>query len=573
MLVELHIQDFALVEELTISFPAGLMVLTGETGAGKSILVDAIDVLLGERVGTELVRSGASRASLAAVFELADRPEIAHLLEEAGIPPEPDGLLHIAREITREGRNPCRLNGRTCPLSLLRALGERLVDLHGQHEHQALLHSERHQEYLDRFGSPAHQELVARLAAQYQVWQEAGRRLRQLLADEGARQRELDLLRFQLAEIEAAAPQPGEDAELEQEAARLANAERLAAAADEAYRALYEGVAEGMSALDLAARAERGLLAAGQHDPELAKLAEPLAQAADLIRETSRELTAYRESLVFDPARLEQVQARLHLLADLKRKYGGELEAVLAYQERAAGELAAWEQRDVLLAEAEAAREQAEQALAASCRELSGSRQQIAGQIRERLAGELAELGMPDARFEVQLDPAPDPDGLLLEGQRLAVSAVGVDRVEFLFSANRGEPPQPLARIASGGEVSRVMLALKSVLAQADPVPTLAFDEIDSGIGGRTAEAVGRKLQALGRHAQVICVTHLPQIAYRATHHLAVAKQVRGGRTVITVRPLQGQERVEELARMQAGARVTPAVLEHIRQMLAEAAS
>lgn len=571
MLVELHIKDFALVAEAAIALGPGFTVLTGETGAGKSILVDAIDILLGERAGAELVRTGAAKAQLTAVFDLADSPQAAAAAAEMGIELE-DGLLYVAREITPEGRNPCRVNGRPCPVSALRAVGDLLVDLHGQHEHQALLRTEHHQAYLDRFGGEKQQQLLAEVAAAHSRWREVGSRLRRLQEDEGSRLRELDLLRFQLDELAAADPQPGEDEALAAETGRLANAERLARAAEEAYGALCEGVAEGLSALDLAGAAERSLADAARYDPDLEPLAAELAQVQEAIQEAGRTLSRYREGLVFDPARLEQAQGRLHLLEDLKRKYGGDLAAVIAYREEAAGRLAEHEGRDELVAALTAELAVAEGELAAACSRLSAARRELAAMLAERLSAELADLAMPAARFEVGLDVQEDPAGLPVEGRRLAVTAAGVDRVEFMFSANAGEPPKPLAKVASGGEVSRVMLAIKSALAAADPVPTLIFDEVDVGIGGRTAEAVGQKLGALGRHAQVVCVTHLPQIAYRAAHHLAVEKAEAAGRTTVAVQALAGEGRIEELARMQAGGHVTPAVLEHIRQVLAEVA-
>jgi len=571
MLVELQIRDFALVAEATVRFGAGFTVLTGETGAGKSILVDAIDMLLGERAGADVVRAGAPRATLGAVFDIASLPHVRALLADLGLDPEPDGLLHISREITPEGRNPCRVNGRPAPLSAVRALGERLVDLHGQHEHQALLRVERHQEYLDRFGGPEHLALLAEVGKHYARWRDLRARLADMQQEEGARLRELDLLRFQVEEIRQADPQPGEDEALAAEVNRLANAERLAAAVDEAYAALYEGPAEGMTAVDLAGAACSRLAAAAGMDPHLGALAEMVSQATDTIREAARELASYRDELVFDPARLDAAQRRLHALEDLKRKYGGSLEAVAAYREQQEAALAAWEGRDELVADLTRQLGEVEGDLGRACAALSAARRQLAEQISGRVAAELAELSMPAAQFQVRLESSQDAEGVEVAGRRLAVSATGTDRVEFLFSANPGEAPRPLARIASGGEISRVMLALKSALAEADPVPTLVFDEIDSGIGGRTAEAVGARLQGLGRRAQVVCVTHLAQIAYRASHHLAVDKQEAAGRTVVQVAELRGEARVGELARMQAGAQVTPAVLEHIRQMLGAA--
>lgn len=566
MLTELQIENFALIDKLTVSFAPGLNVLTGETGAGKSIVIDAINVLLGERAGTELVRTGASRAMLQAVFELSDATHLLPALAEVGVEPE-EGMIILSREVAREGRNLARLNGRACPVSVIRQVGDLLVDLHGQHEHQSLLREECHLDFLDALGDVAFHQLKAEVATRNRTRNALRQEMHALQTDERERLRTIDLLSFQVREIEKAAPIPGEEEELTTERSRLANAEKLHAAAAAVYSLLYEGD-EGRAVLDALGEAEMQLATLQRFDPELEALAKQLESATEQISDVCHELGAYRDRVLFDPERLEEVEERLGLLTSLKRKYGESIEAVLAFADETRAELDRLAHHEERLGELAAEIARVEAALAADAQRLSALRASLATRLAADVQAELAQLGMPKAIFRVDLRRQPQQDGLPVEGEPVAVTGNGIDVVAFHISANPGEPPKPLAKIASGGELSRIMLALKAVSARGAGVPTLIFDEIDTGIGGRTAEVVGEKLSTVAHQAQVICVTHLAQIAFYADRQFLLEKDTDGERTVSRMRALDHDARVEELARLQAGGRVTDAVLTHIREVL-----
>ncbi|MCS7208236.1 MAG: DNA repair protein RecN [Fimbriimonadales bacterium] len=549
MLHSLHIENLAIIDRLEVHFAAGLNALTGETGAGKSILIDALSLALGERADPDLIRAGAEKLRVNAVFELPNDPELCALLSELGVEPE-EGLLYLSREVQAGGRSIARINGQPAPLSTLRAIGERLVDLHGQHEHQSLLKPSSHLEFLDRWlGEPA-LSLRAQVRETVQALRQAERELQELTEREREREQMLDLYRFQVDEIRKAHLQVGEDEQLETEARRLTHAEKLMALAGGAYDALMGE----QSAYDRAAEASRNLTEIARIDPTVAEWRDWLENALVHIEEVARHLRAYAESIEYDPARLEEVIARLELIKRLKRKYGDTIEAVLQYAEDAEAKLRALEtqseRREVL--EAQIAELQAH--AKALCAELSQMRQAGARRFAETVQACLRDLAMERAEFFVEVRPKP-------------MDTSGADSVEFLFSANPGEPPRPLSKIASGGEMSRVMLALKTALADAAPVPTLVFDEIDAGIGGRTAHAVGEKLATLAHHCQILCITHLPQIASRATHHLAIEKQTDGTATRVQLHTLEGESRVREIARMLTG-EPTETALQHARELL-----
>lgn len=570
MLTELYIENFALIDKLTVAFSPGLNILTGETGAGKSIIIDAINVLLGERAGTDLIRTGATRAVLQATFDLAQAPHLLPVLADLGIEPE-DDLLILARDVAREGKNVARINGRPTPVSILRQVGDVLVDLHGQHEHQSLLREEHHLAFLDTQGDAdflALKNEVAELARTRQVLRHE---FRDLQSDERDRLRAIDLLTFQVEEIEKAGLFSGEDEALQAERMRLTNAEKLHAAAAAVYQLLYEGDEEGRrSVLDALGEAQGQLAGLARYDEELGTLITALDTATVQITETARELADYRDRAQFDPKRLEEVEERLALLATLKRKYGESIDAVLAYGVEQRVELDRHAHHEERLDELQQQIAAVERRLADRALALSRQRQALAHEMAAQIQAELSELGMPKAVFTINVRHRPHADGIHVEGGQVAVTPQGIDEVAFHFSANAGEPPRPLAKIASGGELSRVMLALKAVSARGIGVPSLIFDEIDTGIGGRTAEAVGEKLAHVARQAQVLCVTHLAQIAYYGDSHFLIEKVVEGERTVSRMLLLDSDARVDELARLQAGGRISDAVLEHVRQVLAE---
>jgi len=555
MLAQLTIRNFALIDNVTLEFHRGFNVLTGETGAGKSILIDAITAALGERTGAELVRVGANRASVEAVFEVEDSP-FATVQEWAE-----DGLLILGREISASGRSSFRINGRMCTAATVRQVAGDLIDIHGQHDHQSLLHPDRHVEFLDAW---AGSEIAAHRRRAQELYSElrtTRRELEALLKGERERAQQLDLFRFQLEELEAAKLEPGEEEELQADRIRLANAEKLYAAGSAAKETL--GEAE-VSALDLLSAAAREVDAVAALDERAGAIRELLETAVTAAQEAASELRAYLEEIEFNPERLEQVQDRLDLYRRLKRKYGDTAEEILAYRDQLAKDLDTLSHSEERRAELEARFERLAVQVDEETAALYAVRRAAAEAFETEIARHLADLNMARTRFAVQLE-APAPAAAAWEKGLPAI----LGRAEFMISANPGEPLRPLARIASGGEMSRVMLALKTAMAGSHPV-ALIFDEIDVGVGGKTAEALGAKMAELSRSNQVLCVTHLPQIACMAGRHLEVRKDVVGDRTVVDVTPLEGETRVGELARMLGGSEAT--AVQHARELLASAA-
>ncbi len=557
MLVELHVTNFALIDRLDLTFGAGLNILTGETGAGKSIIIDALGLALGGRAGADLVRTGAAKATVEAVFDLTHAPdEVRRRLAEAGLDSDDeDDTLLVTRELARAGgKSQCRVNGRLMPVAVLKEIAECLVDVHGQHEHQSLLAADRHVDILDNWGGKDALALRQSVAALFGETNALKREREQLRTDARERARMLDLYRFQQEELAGAKLQPGEEEELAADRSRLANSEKLSAAAGEAYATL-SGAERGAGALD----ALNAALAAVEHvaalDEALSPLAETLVSAVSYAEDAARELRVYQESVEFNPERLEEIEARLDLIRTLKRKYGETLEEIITYGEELAGKLDALENSEAREEELTASIAKAEDKLNAAAARLTKARRKASENFAAGIARELGDLGMAVTQFEVSIEAQP-------------VTSKGADRIEFLLSPNPGEPLRPLAKIASGGEMSRIMLAMKSVLAQTGAIPTMIFDEIDVGVGGRTAQTIGDKLEALAQGAQIMCITHLPQIASRAGAHFFIEKHIHEGRTTVSVAPLDSEGRIEEIARMLGGSRRSEAVVQHAREML-----
>ena len=585
MLHELTIENFALLAHVHVRFGAGLNVLTGETGAGKSIIIDAISRVLGSRGGADDVRTGATHAHIEAVFSLAEPPAALHaLLAERGLLDTDEeeqaadtGPLEIilTRDIRPNGRSVGRVNGRAVPLHTVAALGRFLLDIHGQTEHLSLLQPATQLRLLDRFGGLA--ALGAEVRDTAAALGDARRQWRTMQQDERELARRVDLLRYQVDEIASADVQPGEDEALQQERHLLLNAEQLASATASAYAQLT-GTEGETGALDQLGDTTRQLNALTAIDPTLAETETLLTEATALVEEVGRSLRAYAEGVEADPSRLAEVEERLDLIRSLQRKYGDTIEAVLAYGAAAAAELDGLTRRDERLAELAAQAENLAAQLGQHATRLSRARRRAARQLATAVAAELADLNL-SAAFEVAVECQPDPDGvpwspediLALDGEptpgtRLAWDDSGMDTVEFRIAPNPGEPLKSVARIASGGEMSRILLALKSILSGVDRTPTLIFDEIDVGIGGRSGRVLGEKLAELAVQHQVLCVTHLPQLAVYGRSHFFIAKQEHEHRTTTTVQELAGPARLSEIAQMLGGA--TAASLNRAREML-----
>ncbi|MDE2825076.1 MAG: DNA repair protein RecN [Gemmatimonadota bacterium] len=568
MLANLRVTNYALLDEVDIEFTPGLNVLTGETGSGKSILIGALGLILGGRAASDTIRGGAKSAIVEGLFEGERDPQLRDLLSEIGVDPEEDTLI-IRREVSRDGRNRCTINGSLVTVSVLRRLGVLLVDLHGQHDHQTLLNPRTHRDFLDGFEDVRTPK--QRVAEAYRRFNERSEALRQLEEELAATREREELYRFQLDELEQADLPPGEDEELERERAVLEHAEQLIRVASEASEALSEG--EG-AFVDGLVRVIRALEEAERIDPSLGEALESVRTARYQLDDCTDFLRRYRDRVEYDPARLEEVLDRLDLIGRLKRKYGATLEEVAAHRVRIAGELermdTADERRNRLSEEVEAARRE----LAERAKALSDRRRQVARKLEGRVVEELAELGMGKTGFQVGIAWQESDDGpLRIDGRGFRVDAHGMDRIEFLISPNAGEDLKPLASIASGGEISRIMLALKVILAESDRMPTLIFDELDIGIGGRIAESVGHRLKLLSRDHQVLCITHLHQVACWGRTHFTVHKQSARGRSVTLVDHLDEDGRVKEIARMLAGETVDTMALSHAREMLRRTAA
>lgn len=561
MLTELRVSNFALIEDLTINFGAGLNILSGETGAGKSIVIGAINLLLGERAAAEQIRQGQENAYVEGIVSLEPdlKCEVDSFLENAGIAIADE--LIIAREVFRNGRSVARINSRAVPLSLLKELGQLLVDLHGQHQHQSLLRSEQHIELLDSFGGDNISSSRNRLAELYKKRQVFQKELSELGVNSGERERRLDVYAFQFKEIKEAELNPGEDEELIQRERILANAEKLCTLIAQAYTDIYTGEEDGPveAMIDRLKRSSHLITEAAAIDNNLNPLLELLESAFAQLEEVSHDLRDYQAKLEFDPTELATIQDRINQVNSLKRKYGSSIGDVLAYAEQVEKEMERLQNSEAMAEKLEKDIFEVENQMKDESMFLRSLRQATAAQLEKLLEGCLKELALPNACFEVKFT-AKD-----------SFSSKGMDQIEFLFSANRGEDVKPLIKIISGGEVSRVMLALKTILARQDLVPTLIFDEVDSGIGGATVQAVAEKLAHLAQHHQVMCVTHSPQIAAMGDSHFHLYKETVGERTLTKAAKLSADNIREELARMLDGASIDQVSLQHVDSLMERA--
>ena len=564
MLRELSIRNFAIIDDLSISFDEGLSVLTGETGAGKSIIINAVNLILGSRASPELIRTSEETAELEALFDIPPESPATSIAGQLEVDLS-EGLL-VRRIIQKSGRHKVYINDRLATTQTLSSISEHLASIAGQHAHQSLLKPEHHLQVLDQFGGVS--ELRHKVSGCYQQMLPLIRKLATLKRETNEQAEHRELLEFQSREIQQALIVPGEDEQLEQERERLKHAERLYETVGRCADLLY-GV-EG-AVVEHLTKIGRDLQSLNHIDKTLAPLAQRVESASFELEDISDELQAYLQDIVFDSERLEAVELRLETLRNLKRKYGGSLESVLGRGKQVEEELERVSSLPEQIAETERTLAALYKKLATFCRELSSERRQAAVRLEKAVQEEVRSLGMAKTRFEVRFKPVPvdehaDPH-LVLENS--GIEATGVDRVGFLIAPNVGEELRPLAQIASGGELSRIILALKAILATRESVETLIFDEVDAGIGGGVAEMVGDKLRRLASFHQVICITHLPQIARFGKHHFKIAKGVYGGRTRTTITPLHGEARVKELARMLAGVKITKKALDHASELLA----
>ena len=549
MLAQLFINNIAVIERASIDLEKGFTVLTGETGAGKSIIIDAIHAILGERTSKELVRTGAQTASVSALFTELD-PELLAMLDQLSIPREEDGSLLVQRDIRLEGRSHCKLNGAPATVSMLKQLGPRLVTIHGQHESYELLSPDVHITYLDSFGGL--EELLQTYQAAYRALRKTQRELEALQTDEGEKARLSDLLHYQIDEIEAANVQVGEREELESQREILRNHEKIAAGVA-FLRNMLSGDEEREGVLAELSRASTEAVRVASYFPVLEDISQKLQEAGFLLEDVDSILRTL--SIDFDPALQETIEERLDLLYKLGRKYGGSEEKILEFLETCRNRLHqiefADEERERLEHQYETQKKQA----ISLAKQLSEKRREASGSFMRQVKQELSFLNMPGVTLEAEI-------------QRVPLYSMGCDKIQFLVSANKGEPPKPLSKIASGGELSRIMLAIKTVLTGKDKVDTLIFDEVDTGISGAAANKVGQKLKQVSRNRQVLCITHLAQIAALADHQLLISKHVEGERTFTQVQELDFEGRKREVARIIGGEQVTDLQLQMAEEML-----
>ena len=551
MLVSLHVKNLALIDEEEVFFQEGLNILTGETGAGKSIIIGSVNLALGAKADKELIRTGAEYALVELVFQL-DEKQIKKL-RDMDFFPEEDGTFMIQRKIMPT-RSVCKACGETVTTKQLKEIAEVLIDIHGQHEHQSLLQKKKHKEILDEYAGEEAEALKERIREEYREYTKVLKELEAGGEDETAREKEAALLRFETEEIEEAALVAGEDEALEQDYRRMVNGRKIKEALYTAYRLTKDGTEE--SAGESVGRALREILSVSSYDNVLQDLTAQLEDIDNLLNDFNRQMADYMERLEFDEEDFNRTQQRLNLLNHLKSKYGKTIEEVLAYKQRGEEKLNILENYEIYKAELQKKLEEAKEKLTKLCGRLSKLRSKYAVELGNELKTALVDLNFEEVQFEIQVRPYPEQP-----------ASDGYDDVEFMISTNRGEKLKPLNQVASGGELSRIMLAFKTVLADKDEIQSLIFDEIDTGISGKTAWKVSEKLGILGRNHQIICITHLPQIAAMADVHFLIKKDAKGERTVTTIRKISKEDELRELARMLGGAEITQAALENAKEM------
>ena len=563
MLKELRIKNYAIIDELSIDFKAGLNILTGETGAGKSIIIESLGLILGERASDESIRSGEDSAAVEAVYDISKIKNIKEKLSESGIETENNELI-IRRQISRSGKNRSYINNSAVNLSLLKDIGDMLVDIHGQHEHQTLLHPENHSIVLDLFGNIL--PLREKCRENYSNLQNLQREVNELINKERERVQKIDLLNFQKEEIDKAELNTDEDEELKREKNLIQNAERLHRYATESYDILYSSEGSVTEKLNTVITAIGEL---SRIDSSTEKILNDGREVLFQIEDLASRIRDYSDKIEFNPNRLSEIDDRLAEITALKRKYGANIEDILNYRKKIDEDLEilskSQERMDRLTTEIEKLKKEMEDTLMKLARE----REKASDRFESMIEKELKELKMEKVRFKVNFSYEDDDSSFIKYKEKsVKLFPEGIGKIEFFFSPNIGEDLKPLSKIASGGELSRVMLSIKNILTNKDSIPVLIFDEVDAGIGGGVAEVVGEKLKKVSKGRQVFCITHLPQIASRADTHFQIAKKTSNGRTITSIKELKGEERVEEIARMAGGKIITDTVRRHAEEMI-----
>ncbi|WP_416149567.1 DNA repair protein RecN [Salipaludibacillus sp. HK11] len=571
MLMELSIRNFAIIDEITVPFEEGLTVLTGETGAGKSIIIDAIGLLIGGRGSVDYVRHGSKRAEIEGLFSVEGNgmsKELSKLLRDLGISIDEEETVVLRREITTQGKSICRINDKLSTLAVLREVGQLLVDIHGQHEHQKLLQTDKHLLFLDRFAESTLQKTKAEYEKLYQQFIKKREQLVQLTDSDQQMAQRLDLIQYQFQEIVEAELKPNEDEELSEERKKLANSEDLHKTVHGAYESLY-GDNKG---LEWVMAAMNQIEEAATMDPSLHKLHETIANSYFLLEESSFSLRDYYEQIEFDPERLNTIEARLSEMSQLKRKYGESVNEILEYATTIEEEIDTLTNREQRFMQWEQELEALAKDLYVEASHLTKLRKLQAKKLISAIQKQLDDLYMKDTIFDVDFDEKKQTD--LTVNQIIKSSPfkkTGIDYISFMVATNKGEPLKPLAKVASGGEISRMILALKSILARHEGVTSLIFDEVDTGVSGRVAQAIAEKIHHISLGSQVLCITHLPQVAAMADTHLLISKDEKKGRTRTKARPLSVDEKTEEISRMISGVEITDLTRQHATELIEQA--
>lgn len=563
MLLELEVKNFALIDELRIEFDKGLNILTGETGAGKSIIIDAVNMAIGERADREFVRTGTNKCIIQAVFSKEGISELENIFNEYGIDGGEESILVVTREIYSNGRSVSRINGTVVTQTVLKLITEKLIDIHGQHEHQSLLNSNFHIDLLDAYGGKEINDVLQVVSAKYTKLTSLEKILSSICSSEMEREKRIDLLKFQIQEIDAAKLKIGEEEELNQQRTLLANSEKIYNVIAKSYASLYEADYQS-SILDNISKIVNELHGIATFDGELSHYHEVMEDIQYKIQDVSREMRRYRDQIDFDPGLLQEIEKRLDVINNLKRKYGTSIKEILEYRDKIYKELELYENSKEEIERLNNAITQQKSELQDLSLKLSKLRKEAALSLERELVTVLKELNMGKTSFKVDIKQVKDSD------DEFKFSSKGIDEVEFMISTNLGEPLKSLSKIASGGEMSRIMLALKTILAYIDHIPCLIFDEIDTGVSGRTAQVVGDKLYHISTNHQVICITHLPQIACMADAHYLIEKKEASNSTKTIVKKLDHTKRIYELGRL-LGGELTEITLKHAEEMIQQA--